>query len=182
MSRPWQEVIGEKFSPADFDSYCHHLKAAAWRPQFVVIHNSGDPTFADWHTVSGAARMRGLTSYYRDDKHWSAGPHLFVADDGIWIFTPVSTPGVHSPSWNAISWGMEIVGDYDHEVLRDDVKHNAISALTTLHRISGWIEPHLKLHKDDPKTDHKHCPGVNVNRVEFETKVQFMLTLDVPIT
>ena len=24
------------------------------------------------------------------------GPHLFVADDLIWVFTPLPTPGIHS--------------------------------------------------------------------------------------
>ena len=44
--------------------------------------------------------MRNLEAYYRDEQDWSAGPHLFVADDLIWVFTPLRTSWVHSPSWD----------------------------------------------------------------------------------
>jgi hypothetical protein len=47
---------------------------------------------------------------------WSAGPHLFIADHLIWVFTALGTRGVHSPSWNAI-WWVELVGDYSTEDL-----------------------------------------------------------------
>ncbi|HEV2715317.1 MAG TPA: hypothetical protein VGU64_08645, partial [Terriglobales bacterium] len=74
-------------------------------------------TFADWHKHSGEERMRALERYYRDENHWSGGPHLFVADDLMWVFTPLNVPGVHSPSWNRVAWGVELVGDYDKEPL-----------------------------------------------------------------
>jgi hypothetical protein len=178
VKRAWQGIVGSKFSAEGFGEYCRDLILADWIPQFCVIHNTGDPTFAQWHDVAGTVRMLGLASYYRDDQKWSAGPHLFVADDGLWVFTPLSVPGVHSPSWNAVSWGMEIVGDYDHEPLRDDVKANVISALASLHRLAGWAEPKIKLHKDDPLTAHTYCPGVNVNRVELECGITTLLDLD----
>lgn len=59
--------------------------------------------------------MQNLQSYYRDTMKWSGGPHLFVADDLVWAFTPLTVPGVHSPSWNNVSWGVELVGDYSTE-------------------------------------------------------------------
>lgn len=133
----WKGVVGKGFTAADFDTYVGGLVFSAWRPHFVVLHNTGDPTFAEWHDVPTPKRLKGLESYYRDDQGWSAGPHLFVADDKIWVFTPLTTSGVHAPSWNHVSWGVEIVGDYDHEIFRSDVRANTISALVTLHAAIG---------------------------------------------
>ena len=99
----WKGIVGESFSPSDFAVYVDSVNFTTWRPQFVVLHNTAVPTFIDWHNVPGDQRMRGLEHYYRDVQQWSAGPHLFVADDRIWVFTPLNTPGVHSPSWNAIA-------------------------------------------------------------------------------
>jgi hypothetical protein len=178
VTRPWQGIIGTKFSADGFAEYCGDLKLGEWKPEMIVVHNTGDPTLARWHDVDGTVRMRGLAGYYRDDQGWSAGPHLFVADDGIWVFTPLSVPGVHSPSWNAVSWGVELVGDYDHEPFGDAVKGNALAALATLHRLAGWTEATIKLHKDDPATTHTFCPGANVHRVELEAGIETLLSLD----
>jgi len=60
---------------------------------------------------------------------WSGGPHVFVADDLLWAFTPLTVPGVHSPSWNDVSRGVELVGDYSTEQIVPGLKANAISAL-----------------------------------------------------
>ena len=113
----WKGIVGRGFTAADFEQYVQTIKLTLWHPQFVVLHNTFIPRLADWHQVPGEQRMQNLQHYYRDTQHWSAGPHLFIADDLIWVFTPLDTPGVHSPSWNAISWGVELVGDYTTEEL-----------------------------------------------------------------
>jgi len=157
----WKDIVGKGFAAVDFANYLGNVTFGAWRPQFVVLHNTAVPTFADWHNVSGENRMHALEHYYRDIKQWSAGPHLFIADDLIWVFTPLNTPGVHSPSWNAIAWGVELVGDYSTEILNPAIQDNAISALAALHATIGIDPKELRLHKEDPKTTH-NCPGKNI--------------------
>jgi hypothetical protein len=158
----WKGIEGKGFTKEDFTRYAQSVQFTNWRPQFVVLHNTYIPKLADWHQVPGSQRMQNLQSYYRDTQHWSAGPHLFVADDLIWVFTPLNKQGVHSPSWNAISWGVELVGDYSVEAFSPEVQANATSALADLHALAG-IDPNtLKLHREDPKTSHKNCPGGNV--------------------
>jgi hypothetical protein len=98
--------------------------------------------------------MSGFESYYRDTQGWSAGPHLFVADDLIWVFTPLTLLGVHSPSWNSIAWGVELVGDYAVEQIPGPLKNNAISALATLHGSIGLDASTLRLHREDPNPDN----------------------------
>jgi hypothetical protein len=158
----WKEIVGLPFTAPAFQEYVAALKFITWRPRFVVVHNTGVPDFADWHRYTGEQRMRGLTHYYRDEQGWSAGPHLFVADDFIWVFTPLTTSGVHSPSWNAFSWGVEIVGDYATEIFGGAVEANAVQALATLHETIGLDPQSMRPHRDDPLTTHQ-CPGRNLD-------------------
>jgi hypothetical protein len=164
----WKATVGQSFTADAFDQYAATVTLTAWRPQFVVLHHTQLPTLADWHSVSGAQRMQNLENYYRNQMHWSAGPHLFVADDLIWVFTPLNVPGVHSPSWNALSWGVELVGDYDIEAFSPQVKANGISALAALHDLASLAPSSLRFHKDDEKTTHKNCPGKNVIKSEIQ--------------
>jgi hypothetical protein len=161
----WKPIVGKAFTQSGFDSYVSGLAFTAWRPQFVVLHNTAIPTFADWHKVAGEQRMKNFEHYYRYEKKWSAGPHLFVADDLIWVFTPLTTSGVHSPSWNRVSWGVEIAGDYCIEALSSVVRDNVVSALATLHHRAGLDPSTLKLHHEDPLTTH-HCPGDKIGKAD----------------
>jgi hypothetical protein len=147
------------------------LTFGAWRPTFVVLHNTSKPRLDEWHTTPGAKRMQNLQSYYRDGKKWSAGPHLFVADDLLWVFTPLTTYGIHSPSWNTVSWGVELVGEYEQEMFGDAVRNNAISALATLHDAMTLAPTSLRFHKEDPQTLHATCPGKNVQKDAIITAV-----------
>src|SRR5438876_5848600 len=166
----WKGIVGTGFTPQEFATYASSLTFATWRPQFVVLHNTAAPTFAEWHAVRGVQRMKNLETFYRDTQHWSAGPHLFVADDLIWAFTPLTTPGVHSPSWNSMSWGVEMVGDYNVEPFGASVRDNTVSALATLHALLG-LDPHtLRLHKEDPKTTHD-CPGKHVEKADIVQRI-----------
>jgi hypothetical protein len=148
------------------------LKFTSWRPSFLVLHNTGAPKLSQWHPA--ANRMRNLEHYYRDIQGWSAGPHVFVADDLIWPFTPFTAPGVHSPSFNGVAWGMEMVGDYATESFDSGpggkVRDNAVAACAILHARLG-LDPHtLRLHKEDKRTTHD-CPGRNVKKDEFIRRV-----------
>ncbi len=158
----WKGIVGKGFTKEEFATYIAGVQMGPWRPQFVVLHNTAIPKLADWHKVSGEQRMRNLEDYYKNTQKWSAGPHLFVADDKIWVFTPLTVPGVHSPSWNAISWGVELVGDYQTEQFKSPLKDNAIRSLALLHQLGGRDPRTLHLHKEDPNTTHKGCPGKNV--------------------
>jgi hypothetical protein len=163
----WKGIIGQGFTSDQFDEYVSTVSFGAWRPQFVVLHNTAVPKLSDWHSVSGADRMRNLANFNQNIQHWSAGPHLFVADDLIWVFTPLNVAGVHSPSWNSISWGVEMVGDYQVEAFDAQVRDNVAAALASLHAILGLDPNTLHFHKEDPKTTHKTCPGDNVVKADM---------------
>ena len=159
----WKGIVGRSFAAKDFEQYVKTLQFDEWQPQFVVLHNTAIPKLSEWHAISGAQRMKNLEGFYKKEQRWSAGPHLFVADDLIWAFTPLNVSGVHSPSWNDVAWGVEMVGDYNQEPFGDAVCNNAVSALATLHALFGLDPNTLRFHKEDPQTTHD-CPGKNVSK------------------
>jgi hypothetical protein len=176
----WKGIVGQGFTAEQFADYAQSVKLGVWRPQFVVLHNTFIPRLAEWHQVPGQQHMQNLQHYYRDIQHWSAGPHLFVADDLVWVFTPLDTPGVHSPSWNALSWGVELVGDYTTEDFSTAVQANATSALATLHALASISPDTLRLHKEDVKTTHKNCPGANIVKTDLISLVSAALSNNFP--
>lgn len=172
----WKEIVGQSFSPNAFAEYVAGLQFGLWRPKFIVVHNTSAPDLKTWQgwqarkpKLTDEMWAQNLVRYYRDEQHWSGGPHLFVTPGGILAFTPLTGPGVHSPAWNSISWGVETVGEFETEPFDGAIRVNLISALATLHIAAGlspipYEQGHhgLHFHKEDPKTTHKSCPGRNM--------------------
>lgn len=146
---------------------------STFKPQFVVLHNTDNPMLDEalakangrgwWTSVSDQQRLLNMQTYYHDTEKWRSGPHLFVTDQAICLFTPLSERGTHSPSWNSVSWGIEIVGNYDLEPLTLETRANVIVALGMLCKWGGFAPETTKLHKEDPLTTHKTCPGKNID-------------------
>jgi hypothetical protein len=167
----WKMIVGRGFNSEEFQEYVSKIDFSETFAKFVVVHNTSVPTLGQWHSVDPLSRMRGFTYYYRDQMKWSAGPHLFVADDKIWVFTPLTKTGVHSPSWNNRSFGVEIVLDGEAEPFTEPQKSLAISAITTLHVAAKLNPDMLKFHHEDPLTTHK-CPGKNIVKPDVVAAVK----------
>jgi hypothetical protein len=174
----WKGIVGNEYSADDFDSYAHALHWTAWRPSFVVLHNTAVPTLAQRPNGFTKQHILNLEKYYRDEMHWKAGPHLFIDDKQIWVFTPLTVSGTHSPSYNKVALGVEMLGDYDKDDFDSGrglkVQKNAVAAIATLSAILG-IEPEtMKLHKEDPLTTHA-CPGKHVVKNKFIQNVKDLI-------
>ena len=171
----WKQIIGLNFTPDTFDTYCRSLQWTTWKPSFIVLHNTSSPTLAQRPEGLTTQHIQNLVSYYRDEKKWSAGPHLFIDDRQIHAFTPLTTPGVHSPSWNAISLGIEMVGEYETESFSTgrglQVRKNTIAAIASLSAVLGLNPTSIRFHKEDAATNHRTCPGKNVIKSEIITEV-----------
>ncbi len=166
----WKGIVAKSFTPDAFADYCESLSWPAWRPSFIVLHNTAIPTLAQRPRGFSLQNIRNLEAFYRDQQQWSAGPHLFIDDQQIWVFTPLTVSGVHSPSWNKISIGIEMLGDYASDDINKGrglkVRGNAVEALAILSSVLG-LDPHLmKLHREDPLTTHA-CPGAGVRKLEI---------------
>ena len=183
----WKPIVGKSFTtPTEFAAYVDTVQFGLWRPRFVVVHNTSAPDLKTYaghfdrpHPISDEQWMQNLVGFYRDEQHWSAGPHLFVTPRSICVFTPLNTTGVHSPSWNAISWGVETVGEFERDPFDNGIRDNLVAALAILHAKSG-LQPvpyscgvrGLHFHKEDPRTTHKTCPGRNMSKFDVVKRVQ----------
>jgi len=174
----WKGIVGTSHTPEEFDAYCHQLQWTAWRPSFVVVHNTASPSLAQRPKGFTKQHILNLEAYYRDKQKWKAGPHLFVDDLRIWVFTPLTVSGTHSPSWNKVALGLEMLGDYEKEAFDSGrglkVRENAIAALATLCAILGFEASTIRIHREDPLTTHA-CPGKNVRKLELIQSVQDLI-------
>jgi hypothetical protein len=175
----WKGIVGASFTPATFDQYCHALHWLQWRPSFVALHNTEVPSLQQRPQGLTHQHILDLEHYYRDTQRWNAGPHLFIDDRQIWVFTPLTVSGVHSPCFNKVALGVEMLGNYDTEAFdsgRGKLVHaNTVAALATLHAVLGLQPSTLKLHKEDVCTTHQHCPGKNVQKAPLIQEVQQLM-------
>lgn len=173
----WVPVVNQIFTADGFRAYAKSLNVgkSAWKPSAVVLHNTAEPDLAQWRGTSWQKHVDGLVSYYRDVQKWHAGPHLFCAPEGIIAFTPIVTPGIHAPGWNSTCLGVEMVGDYSRDDFNSGdglkVHQLAVSAVATLDEVFNLDSASLRLHKEDPATTHKGCPGVHVVKASFIQEV-----------
>jgi hypothetical protein len=176
----WKGIVGTSFTAEEFDSYCHALRWSAWRPSFVVLHNTAIPSLAQRPQGLTKQHILNLERFYRDEKGWKAGPHLFVDDKQIWVFTPLTLSGTHSPSWNKTALGVEMLGDFAKESFDSGrglkVQKNAIAAFATLCAVVGIDPETTRLHREDTVTTHS-CPGAGVNKSRFIEAVKGLMLI-----
>jgi len=174
----WKGIVGRSFTPDEFDGYCHTLQWTAWRPSFIVLHNTAIPSLAQRPEGLTRQHIQSLEAFYRDTQGWKAGPHLFVDDRQIWVFTPLTVSGTHSPSWNKVALGIEMLGDFETEAFDSgrglEVRKNAVAALATVSAILGIAPDTMRLHREDPLTTHA-CPGKNVRKLDVIQAVQDLM-------
>jgi hypothetical protein len=173
-STSWRGTDGRGMTVAEFGHYVRDLKLE-FTPSFVALHNTASPNAKQWQSCPVQTRLRNLTSYY-SGMGWHGGPHLFVDNELIWLFTPLTKPGVHSPSWNSTAWGIEMVGDYDCDSFETGfglaVRHNAVAAAAILlKKMDKPVNGHtLRFHYEDPRTTHA-CPGKHVKKSEILAEI-----------
>lgn len=178
------EIVGRGVTVPELRVYLKVLPLHDWFPRFVVVHNTSAPDLRlyvqDWmhrKNWTGEQWMRNLRDYYQG-KGWPGGPHLFVAPDKIWLFNPLRKPGVHSPSWNRFTWGVETVGEFEREAFDGSIRANLVGALAELHKYAQLDPADYKLgvrglhfHKEDSATTHRTCPGRHMVKSELVAEV-----------
>jgi N-acetylmuramoyl-L-alanine amidase CwlA len=145
-------IINKNLSLEEFTKYIGNYNFGETIPKKIVIHHTWKPTKKDWN---GVKTIEGLKKFYTS-KGWSKGPHLFIAEDGIWLFSPMSLDGIHAGEGNTNSIGIEVVGDYDVEKWSGKTKDNAIGAIRSLMAKLNINTENVKFHND---YSTKSCPG-----------------------
>jgi len=170
--------VGKCFPTArEFLAYLDDIQFKAWKPRYVTMHHTGGPSLATWRTyanrkvpITDAQWMKNLAGYYGNEMGWSAGPHFFFTPDNFCVLSLPEKRGVHAVSFNANSWGVECVGDFDSETFTPELANRYAEGLACLH-LALCISPDpfvfntrgLHFHRDDPKTK-KTCPGKGVDK------------------
>jgi len=157
----------------------------SFQPKFPVLHNTSEPDIALYQSWMKRGNptpeqwLRNLASYY-SGLGWNSMPHAFVLPDGrIGLGAPFSVKGTHSPSWNSVSIGVEMVGEFEHETFdKTPTQQAAVALFGELCRHFGWVPDlyvrgvrGIHFHKEDPGTTHKTCPGKNVVKADFVQRV-----------
>ena len=168
------EILRKKLTRKEFANYLKAKKFGDVVPTSLVLHHTWRPTVESWN---GVQTVDALKKYY-ENLGWSAGPHVFVAPDGIWLFTDMAKVGIHAGEANAVwtqngilesySIGVEIVGDYDEKVWEGDVLQNALCCISELKKCLNLYNIDIRFHREfSPKT----CPGNAITKEWLERKL-----------
>ncbi len=167
------ENVGRVWTAASLRHDLAGSKPPDW-VRAIVLHHTQIPDLA--------MRPRGLTiqhiitiaDYYRrpvqsDGLGWSSGPHFFLDEDQAFGMCDVQCRGVHAKGFNAVSLGIEVLGNYDVE---DPRGGRGLRCWRNAAAVAGVLLDWLGLaasaetvlfHRDDPATD-KQCPGKRVDK------------------
>jgi hypothetical protein len=192
--------IGRALSGQEFIDYVATYDFGSVPPSFVVCHNSANPD-ASWAKFNNDPNIKwdrneaGLSSdaikakrkpqldnikNYYVGLGWSSGPHLFIDERWIWLFTPLYEVGTHAKSGNSYrdasgalhySIGIETVGWFGNsgwpesmqkllqiavQSLRDRLKTFTIIYTSAPTNRPDLHDHQVSFHRDYNKPE---CPG-----------------------
>lgn len=157
-------MIGRNLTIPQWLDYVARYQFGQIKPSKVVLHHTWRPTVQQWR---GLASMQGMQRYYAS-KGWASAPHIYVAPDGIWLFTPMKDIGIHAGAGNGsfkagwYSIGVEMVGDYDRERPSGAIWEATKAVLGGLsRRLAIAPEMLIAFHRD---YSSKSCPGWAVTK------------------
>jgi hypothetical protein len=161
-------IDGRCMTVAEFDKYIKTLVFPSKRTS-IYLHHTWRPTPETWAGKSTIEAMkRTYETYQWTDNNgrlhigWTKGPHLFIAQDGIWLFYDITKDGWHAGGeYNVGSIGVEMVGNYDSSLPSGKILSNTLGALAVLHRHLGLNPDNLRFHRD---VSQKTCPGTMVTK------------------
>jgi hypothetical protein len=121
----------------------------------IVIHHTFKPNKADWATVGWHGRKENMRQYYQG-LGWESGPHLFVSDEGIGLFSPLSARGTGVTDNNTDTIHIEIVGDYTNTFPTGLTYFYVIKAIVALKKKKQLA---VMFHKQLEPGGLTECPG-----------------------
>ena len=179
----WSFNTSAGLTADEFTAYVKTYDFGSAPPDFICIHHTADPCTVytgggnqvwdqgeaglniDQIKAGRQAKVLNLKSYYEKTLGWTRGPHLFIDDRFIWLFTPMSLVGVHAKWGNSFnragtlhySIGIEVVGNYEHKQWPPAVAQLVGHAVAALKQRLGTFE--LRYMYADPNSK----PGMTVD-------------------
>lgn len=163
IKSPPMQIDGRCMSADEFVQYIEGLEMPDPLPTRFFLHHTWIPTRESWkgHSTLLAMKRHYEKQLWRDSQGrlregWTVGPHVFVAKDGIWLFSDIRYDGVGVYGHNYLSRHLEMVGNYNDELPTGETLKNTIVALGVLHEKLGLDIRNLYFHRD---FSSKSCPG-----------------------
>lgn len=180
---------GRPMSPAEFTAHLATYNFGTIEPDQVVIHNTANPdatwaalnnnTATNWDRAEQGLSLTAIRNKrqkqldaikaYYVRLGWSTGPHLFIDDRWIWLFTPLELIGTHAKEGNSYrdssgrlhyTIGIEVVGWYGKVVWPPAVQVMVRSAVQALQKRLKTFEIVYK-----PAPDH--LPAAHQGSIAF---------------
>lgn len=145
--------IGKRLTATEFEEYVKNKFFGFLPANKLILHHTVHPTLEQWN---GEQTLLNIKNYYQNDKGWNRGPHLFIAPDGIWLFTDMRKDGIHANSGNWRSIGIEMVGNYDNKLPSGKVWELTKAVIKILKERLNISLEQIKFHND---YSSKSCPG-----------------------
>jgi len=146
------KIIDKCLSKEEFKKYIKNKKIDR-KIDKIVLHHTQD-TVKQWK--AGRVSIKYYKKLY-ENKGWATGPHLFVAPEGIWLFTDIRKQGIHANNGNKGSIGIEMVGRYDKNYPKGKIWGNTKVVLKALLQRFNLKPRDIHFHREyNPK---KSCPG-----------------------
>lgn len=180
--------VGKGLQLHEFEEYVERYEFGSIPPTFVVLHHTAVP--GTKHANNGGwmwdTNEKGLSEdaiynkrllqlvkirQFYESLGWNKGPHLFIDERWIWLFTPMYDQGIHAAGGNGnlhdggrdYSIGIEVIGDYTMERWPLAVENLVAGAVWALHSKLGTFElrhgvgpGYISGHRDYNKPS---CPG-----------------------
>ena len=151
------KIINKCLSKEDFIKYIEKKKIAREINKIILHHT--------WDTIEEWKEGKVSILYYKkmyEEKGWQSGPHLFIAPEGIWLFTDINLQGRHANEGNKGSVGIEMVGRYDENLPSGKVWENTKTALKILLKKFNLKTKDVHFHRE--YNPQKSCPGKTVTK------------------
>ena len=191
--------IGQALTRQAFALYVAGYDFGPIPPGYLVFHHTAMPSTiaAPWpaDTAQWDAHEQGLSAaqirakrlaqlgkirdFYKRDKGWDRGPHLFCDDKYIYLFTPMAEIGIHAAEGNSThvngklkySIGLEVLGYHENVQWSAAVARNVGFAVATLQRKLKTFElrpgakwSDLNSHRQFNKPS---CPGAAITEAYY---------------
>jgi N-acetylmuramoyl-L-alanine amidase CwlA len=156
------KIINKCLRKKKFEKYIGKKKVAR-KIDKIVLHHTSD-TLRQWK--KGEVSIGYYKKLY-ESKGWKAGPHLFVAPEGIYLFTDINIQGIHANSGNRGSIGVEMVGNYNKTLPSGKIWSNIKKVLRILMNKFNLKLKDIHLHRE--YNLKKSCPGRAITKKWIRT-------------
>lgn len=191
--------IGKGLTAEQFKDYVQNYNFGSVPPDYVVLHHTAVPSTAfaryssgwTWDTdeagmddaaiyASRAKKLVALRDHYSTlpppEGPWDRGPHMFIDDRYIWLFSPMNDWGIHAREGNYYtghdgkfhySIGIEVVGYYEHVHWPPAVENLVGYAVAVLKQRLGTFDirfqPYAGAISAHRNYNKPQCPGAAIS-------------------